>query len=162
MAEPTFLCDQMLTRVGKWLRAAGYDTAIAGRNDHDGDILARARAEGRVLLTCDRRLKHERAPGDDGVVVLASSQPATAAPELAVRLGIDWQHAPFTRCLEDNAPVRPATASERAGVPETAANGPGPVMICPHCGRLYWPGSHVRRMRAKLAAWQTAGRDAMS
>jgi uncharacterized protein with PIN domain len=22
--------------------------------------------------------------------------------------------------------------------------------VCPHCGRLYWEGSHVRRMRRRL------------
>lgn len=148
-----FLCDQMLVRLGRWLRAAGYDTAIAGRGDHDGMVLAWARDEARILLTCDRRLKGEHAPDDPRVVVLTSSKPDTAAPELSARLGIDWQAAPFSRCMIDNTPLRAASDTERRRVPEATRDLPGPVMACPTCGRLYWPGSHVRRMRSKLARW---------
>ncbi len=160
MSERRFLCDQMLVRLGKWLRAAGHDTDIAGRDDHDGDILDRARTSGRLLLTCDRRLKRERAPDDDRVLVLSSSRPEVAAPELTAALGLDWQHKPFTRCLEDNTPLRPASEAELAQVPARARALPGPVMACPHCGRVYWPGSHVRRMQRKLAAWQALAEDA--
>lgn len=32
--------------------------------------------------------------------------------------------------------------------------GAGPVTACPDCGRIYWPGSHVRRMRARLDCWR--------
>ena len=152
-----FLCDRMLVRLGRWLRAAGHDTAIAGAAEPDADLVARARAEERRLLTCDRRLKAERAPADARVVLLARGAPAAAARELTRRLGVDWQHAPFSRCLLDNAPLRPADAAETARVPERARALPGPVMACPHCGRVYWPGSHLRRMHRTLAAWQTAG-----
>lgn len=147
-------CDQMLTRLGKWLRAAGHDTAIAAPGDDDGDVLARARAEERILLTCDRKLKRERAPEDARVVVLATSQPDAAARELAARLGLDWLAAPFTRCMEDNTLLRPAEAGEVARLPERARALPGPRMRCPSCGRMYWPGSHVRRMRRRLSSWQ--------
>jgi len=51
----------------------------------------------------------------------------------------------------DNTPLRAASGAERQRVPEAARDLPGPVMACPSCGRLYWPGSHVRRMSAKLA-----------
>ena len=27
----------------------------------------------------------------------------------------------------------------------------GPFQACPACGRLYWPGSHVKRMKDRLA-----------
>lgn len=35
---------------------------------------------------------------------------------------------------------------------DTAASRtlPGPVRRCPTCARVYWPGSHARRMRAAL------------
>src|SRR5262249_53667807 len=29
-----------------------------------------------------------------------------------------------------------------------------PLRVCPECGRLYWPGGHVRHMQQRLAAWQ--------
>src|SRR5690606_41703630 len=48
------LCDEMLKGVGRWLRAAGYDAAIVDNGAGDDALLARARAERRLLLTCDR------------------------------------------------------------------------------------------------------------
>lgn len=69
---------------------------------------------------------------------------------LGARLGIDWLAAPFSRCLVDNAPLRPASVVEVVSVPEAARQGDGPLLACPECARVYWPGSHVRRMRARL------------
>jgi uncharacterized protein with PIN domain len=54
------LCDEMLKRVGRWLRAAGYDVAIVEDGARDDDLLKRATAEHRLLLTCDRRLAGRR------------------------------------------------------------------------------------------------------
>lgn len=109
--EVKLLCDEMLDRLGRFLRAAGYDTAIAAPGTPDEALLARAAAEGRVLVTCDRGIAARRTV--QRVVVLAEN-------------GLDAR----ARALG------------------------GPVRACPACGRLYWPGSHVRRMRAKLARWR--------
>jgi hypothetical protein len=50
-----FLCDVMLARVARWLRAAGYDTALAEVKVLDKELLARAIKEERLK---DRRFKH--------------------------------------------------------------------------------------------------------
>jgi uncharacterized protein with PIN domain len=147
------LCDEMLRGLGRWLRAAGHDTLIARAGTADLDLLAFARAEGRILLTCDRELA--RLAGDDPqVVALATEAPDAAAGELSARLPIDWLAAPFSRRLLDNAALRPASAQQAANVPEATRAGEGPLLACPECGRVYWPGSHVRRMRARLERWQ--------
>jgi uncharacterized protein with PIN domain len=147
------LCDEMLRGLGRWLRAAGYDTLIARSGTADADLLAFARAERRILLTCDRALA--RLAGDDPeVVTLATEALDPAAHELGARLGIDWLAAPFSRCLLDNAALRPASPLQAASVPAPAREGDGPLLACPECGRVYWPGSHVRRMRARLERWQ--------
>ncbi len=147
------LCDEMLTGIGRWLRIAGYDTLIARSGTLDADLLTLARAESRILLTCDRKLRH-LSGHDPGVVILGSEEPNAAARELRTRLGIDWLHAPFSRCLVDNAVLRPASEREIASVPEAARRDDEAVTACPECGRVYWPGSHVRRMRAKLERWR--------
>jgi uncharacterized protein with PIN domain len=144
----------MLRGIGRWLRAAGYDTLLARSGTTDADLLAFAQTEGRILLTCDRRLG-ALAPERPQVVVLGSEALDAAAGELRLRLGIDWLCAPFSRCLLDNAPLRPARAGELARMPETARREGEPVTACPECLRVYWPGSHVRRMRARLERWQT-------
>ncbi len=60
-----FLCDEMLWGLGRWLRAAGYATAARGLAD--GELLRRAGAEGRVLLTLDRALEARAGPGQGAI-----------------------------------------------------------------------------------------------
>jgi uncharacterized protein with PIN domain len=140
----------MLQGVGRWLRIAGYDTAIAETGSLDAELLAVAAAEARVLLTCDRALGAQAA----GALVLGSERLDEAAGALRRRLGIDWLRAPFSRCLLDNAELRPADAQALARVPGSAQHEGETVTVCPECARVYWPGSHVRRMRARLERWQ--------
>lgn len=149
-----FLCDRMLAGLGKWLRAAGYDTVVADHGAGDTHLLERARREGRILLTCDRRIEKERPPLRQPVVVLASNRIDAAGAELTRRLGLDWQRHVFTRCLCDNALLRPATSAEMQRVPE-GCDGRA-VMVCPLCHRPYWRGSHTARMQARLAGFARA------
>lgn len=148
-----FLCDEMLHGLGRWLRAAGYDTAIAGPGLPDHQVLRQALDDNRVLLTCDRALA-ERRPARGRALALTASGLDAGAAELRRKLCVDWLHAPFTRCLLDNAPVRPADPAARSRLPAKARALPGPVTTCPVCARLYWPGSHARRMLARPSTWQ--------
>jgi uncharacterized protein with PIN domain len=149
-----FLCDRMLARLGRFLRAAGYDTEIAHAHADDGRLLARAASDGRVLLSCDRAIGDRRAGAN--VLLLPSNGLDAQARALTRALDIDWELAPFTRCLVDNAPLRDAREDEIARLPPRARALGGPYRACPMCARLYWPGSHVKRMRARLARWQKA------
>ena len=147
-------CDEMLARLGRWLRAAGYDTAIAEAGMPDTALIARCVAEQRVLLTRDRHLAAV-ADGRVRVVHLAESDVAAQAKALRTRLGIDWQRAPFTRCLVDNTPLAAAPPDMAAQVLQSSRAAGGPLRLCPECSRLYWPGGHVRRMLARLELWNT-------
>ena len=147
------LCDEMLQGLGRWLRTAGYDTAIAATGAADQTLLSLAADQRRILLTCDRALA-EAAPGAVRALVLATERLDPAAQEVRERLGVDWLHRPFTRCLRCNTKLRPAAGRELAGLPEETRQGAGPFTACPSRCRIYWPGSHVRRMRARLERWQ--------
>lgn len=156
-AEPArYLCDAMLAHLARWLRAAGHDTALVPPHTPDREILAWARSEGRLLLTCDRRLTGRGVR----VLHLPMADIDQLAAELAGRAGVDWQHAPLSRCLVDNTPLRPATAAEIGRLPEPTRRLPGPFHVCPACERIFWPGSHVRRMQARLAAFASHARRA--
>ncbi|MDB5447077.1 MAG: hypothetical protein JWQ97_2394, partial [Phenylobacterium sp.] len=72
------------------------------------------------------------------------------AESLTAAVPVDWTLAPFTRCVVDNALLRDATAAEVAAIPEPARTRPGPFRACPACGRVYWPGSHVKRLGEHL------------
>ena len=64
-----FLCDEMLAGLGRWLRIAGYDTAIADRGRRDRELVEQAHAEQRILLTRDRRLVEIRRANDRTIVL---------------------------------------------------------------------------------------------
>jgi uncharacterized protein with PIN domain len=147
------LCDEMLARLGRWLRAAGHDTAIAEPGSTDRHLRHLARTEGRLLLTCDAHLARNAGAGVD-TVMLPGDDLAAQVAALNRRPDIDWLAAPFSRCVVDNAPLRASSGPERAMAPPRARDLAGPFMTCPACGRLYWPGSHHRRMLARLESWQ--------
>jgi len=147
-----FLCDEMLAGLARWLRAAGYDAAMARPGAADRDLVAQARAEGRILLTLDRALPAIKGAADISVLLHGAGLDAWAG-ELKARLGVDWLARPFTRCLMCNVELATADAQALARMPEDSRNGAGPFRACPRCRRGYWPGSHVKRMQRRLAAF---------
>ena len=150
-------CDAMLASLARWLRAAGYDTGLAPASATDRAVLDACRAQQRVLVTRDRHLA-AHAGADVRVSLLVANGLDAQVGELTTALGIDWTRAPFTRCLVDNTPLHEATPDERGRVPPRARDLPGPFRACPLCGRVYWPGSHVRRMQARLEQWHALAR----
>jgi len=142
-----FLCDEMLLRLARLLRAAGYDTYLAHDGQGDAELLELARAENRVLVTRDKRLAAQAHPR---AVVVEGRGAHAEAEHLASLLPIDWTLAPFSRCLVDNAPLRDADAADLARAPAEARERTGPFRACPACGRVYWPGSHVKRLGERL------------
>ena len=151
-----FVCDEMMKRLARWLRAAGYDTEVPEDGARDRAVLARALEEGRLVITCDRKLTELK--GADGTVLLVRSNTLQgAAAELTETLGLDWLYRPFSRCLVCNAALAEADERVRARLPEGARALAKPLRHCPRCARLYWAGGHVRRMRARLEAWSQGG-----
>ena len=146
------LCDEMLARIGRWLRAAGYDTALAEAGMGDRALLDAAIAERRLLLTRDRALAG-RVGAAGHVFVLEADGIEATARELRDRLGADWLCAPFTRCVVDNTVLEPCAAAQQQAMPQDARERGDPCTSCPTCGRVYWPGGHHARMRARLESW---------
>jgi uncharacterized protein with PIN domain len=139
----------MLQRAGRWLRAAGYDVAIASPGQADRELLEQARREGRLLLTRDRGLMQYRDAAEYVMLLQANELPAVLA-EISERLHIDWHRASFTRCLECNTPLVPAPEEVKGRVPPESLREDEILLYCPRCDKPYWNGSHVKRMRRHL------------
>lgn len=147
-----FLCDQMLANLGKWLRAAGYDTEIIETPTEDQKIYQRAVNEQRVLLTRDRTF-----PTDEKIVlILQGNSVASCVQELNHVYKLNWLFAPFSRCLKCNSLLvvpdakiiaEQAPAHTRATLEE--------LWYCPKCRQVYWKGSHTEHMLEQLEKWQT-------
>ena len=145
-----FLADAMLGRLARWLRAVGCDTVQLPIDTPDAALVVLARAEARTLLTRDRHLLRELRP--DAALHIRSDAPLGQLREVVVACRIAWPRELFTRCLVCNSPLEETSLADVAErVPPGAREVPGPLRRCPTCGRVYWRGSHARRMEAALA-----------
>jgi len=144
-----FICDEMLQRAGRWLRAAGYDVRIAVPGQSDRELLELARREGRLLLTRDRGLTEYR-HAEGFVLLIEANELRDILAEMGHRLAIDWVKQPFSRCLECNTPLITASSEMRSRVPAESLREGETLLYCPHCDKPYWNGSHVKRMRRLL------------
>lgn len=145
-----FLVDEMLGSLARWLRLMGHDAAYA-RDVGDSAVLARARAEGRVLLTRDVQLA-KRAARDPGSVLVRSRLLREQLAEVAAAVDLT-QAQPLSRCSVCNVELVEATRAE-VEVPPTVAATRNRFWRCPACGRAYWEGTHVDAIRRALDGTQ--------
>ncbi len=156
---PRFLCDEMLGHLCRYLRAAGYDTLLAQNGESDAGLLRLCHEQGRHFLTRDRLVAEHRAAA--GVALILPHENLDRLAEiLSAHYRLDWLAHAFSRCLVDNALLAVADAETAARAPADARRPGEPLCTCPQCGRIYWRGSHYRRMRRRLEAWQAASQGA--
>lgn len=147
--EPRFCADAMLGRLARWLRILGYDTTF-WPDAPDELIVRHALDEDRVLLTRDRALPEEWRI--QNVVVLRAESTSEQLRELARVVPLDPDRPLFQRCPRCNGVARPADPeSVRGRVPARILADHGDFTRCSDCGRVYWQGSHTRRIRETLA-----------
>lgn len=142
----------MLGRLARWLRVLGYDAAYGEGHLADRELVRWSLAEGRQLLTRDRGIPREL-PACPCFIV-RSEAPLEQLRDVVAHFGLAMPAELFTRCLVCNVPleeVTDAALEEGAAAPPPAARDGGPLRRCPSCRRLYWEGTHTRRMRAALA-----------
>jgi uncharacterized protein with PIN domain len=153
-----FVLDIHLGKLAALLRLLGFDTLY--RNDYGDDELARISArESRILLTRDRGLLMRNA------VVYGYSvrrtEPRRQLVEVIARFDLAGRVAPFRRCLRCNGLLE---VVDKAAILDRLPTGVRELHdafhICRDCRRVYWPGTHYRRLRAfvdEIAADLRAG-----
>lgn len=146
-----FVLDQHLARLASFLRLLGQD-CVHRATFPDDELVAVAAAEYRVLLSRDRRLLMRCAVVHGGFV--HATDPQQQVPEVLRRFPAPAAIAPFSRCMACNGVLRIA---ERARIEDRLQPGTreyySEFRECPVCRRVFWDGSHVRRMRAWVTAW---------
>jgi uncharacterized protein with PIN domain len=144
LADERFLLDVHLGALARRMRLVGLDTAYSTEAD-DGELVAQAAAEHRVLLTRDRGLLRRRALPAGAYVRgdHADEQLADVVGRFAPAL------RPWTRCPACNGVLTAARIDEvgdrlEPGTRRTYTE----FSRCPDCHRVYWRGAHAARLTA--------------
>jgi uncharacterized protein len=144
---PRFAADRMLARLARWLRLMGadvlFDPALGG-----AELLRRARDEGRIVLTRDKRLR--TAPD---AVFINSNFFREQLREVLARRPFDPRAHAFTRCSECNELLQWVDRNLVARrVPPFVFASHEKFALCPRCDRIYWDATHVSRALAEIQA----------
>ncbi len=144
LREPRFVLDGHLGRLAAYLRLLGFDTLW--RKDFDDETLARlSQQEKRALLTRDQGLLKRKAVMRGYWV--RSSVPREQLREVLERFDLHRLVAAFTRCLACNGILRAAALEEvQEHLPPRTAQSYREFWRCNQCAKVYWKGSHYRRM----------------
>jgi uncharacterized protein with PIN domain len=143
LREPRFVLDVHLGRLASYLRLLGFDTLYRNNYD-DEELLAISQAQRRILLSRDTGLL-KRAALTHGAF-LHATDPRRQLREVCGRFQLDARIAPFTRCARCNGMVEALAAGSTADV----GGGRYRLSRCQGCGQVYWPGSHLTRLRQRL------------
>ena len=148
--SPRFFCDAMLGGLARWLRAIGYDAAFEYGID-DGDLIARAETEERMVLSSDGGLFERNVIKDGHVEALYIPQQLGRLEQLRFvvrRLQLPRRE---TRCM--------ACGSQLVEVPKHAVADEAPPLAyrhceqfwrCQGCGKLLWRGTHWQKIERRL------------
>ncbi|VAX01472.1 hypothetical protein MNBD_GAMMA21-2662 [hydrothermal vent metagenome] len=153
LAEPKFLVDSSLHRLGRWLRTAGYNSQFVDESMraeialNDGPVAAnyyllrQAIDNGRFLLTSSPEIDEMRRAR--GIVLLIESDNLEdCVEELGAYLTINWHFRPFTRCTVCNTELN--ITSDKTSEDNA---------YCPSCKQVFWDVSLTERMRSQLDNW---------
>jgi uncharacterized protein with PIN domain len=144
-----FACDVMLGRLARWLRASGHDVFYANSIPRSS-LLRVAREEGRTVIT---RAGNYRELSEIPPCLIVAGDGLDEQLEQVYRAfpKLDPFAQFLTRCMECNAPLEEIEKDDfRDLIPPKALLIEGRFSRCPACGKLLWPGSHVKRMRERL------------
>lgn len=148
LRTPRFIADAHLGALARLLRIAGFDT-LHDNGYQDRRLVEIAVREQRIVLTRDRELLKRR-DITHGCYVHAL-QPAQQLREIVERLDLARSARPFSLCLICNAPLREiAKAQVFERLPPSVRDSHEHFTTCDACRRVFWQGSHWRRMQALL------------
>lgn len=134
---PKFLVDGMLGSLAVKLRILGFDAAY-DKESEDAILAEKALSGARVLLTSDRELYRHSVQKGARALFITGTGDFESLVEVFRSLAIyDLDRTKRPRCSFCNSTLEPAGREDRWG---------RPVFKCTDCSRLYWRGSHWKKL----------------
>ena len=140
----------MLLGLGKWLRAAGYDTLFVKNDMKDKDVFNFSSFRKEAFTYSGQTLSEDKRAQRAYPCSQSNSLPECIS-ELTTKLNLNWLYLPFSRCLLCNSIL--LSTNDPFLREQVADRVQGPLWFCEHCHKVYWQGSHTKRMLQMLAAF---------
>ncbi len=152
LREPRFAVDANLGKLARYLRLLGFDTVFKN-HIADAHLVQLALSERRIILSRDIGLL-KRGEVTHGYWLRATA-PRTQLRELVAALQLESLCRPFSRCAQCNQQLHEVDkVSLRSRLPADTLSYYERFMQCSRCRKLYWSGSHYRRMSRFFASLQ--------
>ncbi len=152
-----FIADAHLGALARRLRMAGFDT-LYDNFTADDEIERIAERENRIILSRDRELLKRRTITH--ACYVHAIKPDLQFREVLARLDLAGSVRPLSLCLDCNLPLAPVARDEvLSALPARVRDRQQRFSRCQRCGRIFWEGSHWRRMREWLALAVAAAGD---
>lgn len=160
-SEIRFACDAMCGGLARWLWGIGYDATWSPDID-DGDLVRQADAQGRVLLSGDGGVFERRLITSGQVRALLIPRGLRRLEQLTYVVEQLKLSVRPPRCMTCGGLLQPASREEVAGeVPARSLDWASHFYRCGQCGKVFWEGSHWRRIgKVREAAANLSGRAA--
>jgi uncharacterized protein len=137
-----FIADAMLGKLAKRMRLLGLDV-LYDPGLSDNEIIRLSLEQERVILTRDTGLAAR--PLASNHLSLKSGEVMDQLEEVFAAFHPEPQ--PLSRCSVCNGPVRPIAKEDvQEIVPRYVYEKNAVFFHCPGCGRIYWQGTHVKKM----------------
>ena len=139
-----FVADTHLGGLAKYLRLFGFDT-LYYRDKSPEDLIQISVVQGRVLLTRSKGLLSHKSV-TRGILV-KDVDPREQLKATFRHLDLYAEARPFSRCLRCNGMITPVLKKDlRQSLPPRVSNGQEAFFLCSSCERVYWQGTHFKRM----------------
>ncbi|MHA1753931.1 MAG: Mut7-C RNAse domain-containing protein [Candidatus Odinarchaeia archaeon] len=138
----SFICDDMLGRLNKWLRVLGYDSLFSNTYTDDELLSLLIENDDRILLTRDknlylRALKHNRK-----ALFIQDQEIVKQLAYLKKKLNINLKVQPdISRCSFCNTPLKKVNSINKfkALIPPKLRNR-RKFWYCSKCNKIFWKG----------------------
>jgi uncharacterized protein with PIN domain len=143
-----FAVDCMLGKLAKWLKILGFDAVFFSRIE-DEELIDLARKEGRILLTKDLGMI-ERS-GNVPTLFIESEDWHEQVVQVLDKFDLRGRANPYSRCIECNVELSDLSKSSAKNlVSSFIYEKAEKFSLCPHCGRVFWRGTHFRDMESTI------------
>lgn len=143
--EKRFVVDHMLGKMAKWLRILGFDTRYERLKEMER--VKDALAAGFIVIT-----RNGRWCGEQGVIRPCSNDSMEQLREVVSIAGVSVDEVwLLRRCVVCNGLLERVSRDHVFGlVPDYVFETNVQFHQCPDCKKVYWPGSHPKRMMEQL------------